>query len=224
MTDNQESVISKITEKGRGKEIAIAVSLLTLIISGLQVWAALQNNRLIEAQTVEGFIPHLLDRDKKEVALVAMRFYVDREVVNSMASLVKSEVALTELAKTGTEEDKASSTNALNALNEERRNLVNNMFSTERTARISATTSLIRDWDHNIELFNEVIEIAVKSPNNKSGIINSLVLFQSFKPTVLLRFESELNEFFEQIKSNGPQTRSNIKLLQDKMNKTKSNL
>lgn len=55
--------------------IGVSISLVAVIISAIQVYAAMQNNKLIEAQTVESFIPHLMRDETKDVALIAMNKY-----------------------------------------------------------------------------------------------------------------------------------------------------
>ncbi len=199
------------------KMIAISVSVLAVIISGIQVYAAVQNNRLVEAQTVEGFIPHLMNSKTKDVALVAMNNYVDRKVVNSMASLLKSQSALQVLATSGSKSEKESSSTVLAGLNNERAALLNNMFADEKSTRVSATTSLIENWAHDAELLQQTLDRASKSLDNKSGVINSLVLLQYFDDSLLASYKNELNDFFKRVEKNGPQTRSHIEKIQAKI-------
>lgn len=200
------------------KVSAILVSIAAALISGLQVFSAFENNKLVEAQTVESFIPHLMDEKKKEIALFAMNHYVDREVVNSMALLLKSENTLGKLADSGDKDERKSSSNALDVLKEERQSLIHNMFALDKPKRISSTTSLIRDWDHNIELLQEVLSIA-KTKNNKSGVINTLVLFENFDALLLSKYKDELEEYFNLVSGNGDQTRAHIKKLEKMISK-----
>lgn len=193
----------------------IVISVVAVIVSGIQVYAAIQNNRLVEAQTIGGFIPHLMKNETRTVALVAMNRYVDRGVVIEMASLLKSEVALEELSKKGTTVEKDTTIQALNGLNKERSALIEKMFSNNKSERITATTSLFRDWSHTGQLLEEALTRAEKTPNQKSGVINTLVLFSSFDPLILISYEENLEKFFGKIDKNGPQTRSNIDKLRE---------
>ena len=202
------------------KVIAVAVSFVAAIISGAQVYTAIQNNRLVEAQTVESYIPHLMNSESRDYALLAMNRYVDRDVVNEMASMLKSQAALKVLSAKGTSAEKEASQKVLAKLDEERFALVNDMFSDEKTKRIAATTALIRNWEHNEALLQESLTLANKKPEHKSGVINVLVLWTYFDREILVSYSNELNDFFNAVKNNGDQTRSYIAKLREIMGDT----
>ncbi len=199
--------------------IGIAISIAAVIVSSLQVYITIQNNKLIEAQTIESFIPHLMENKTKDIALVTMYKYVDRDIVNEMASLLKSESALEVLTKKGTETERKSTEKALKNLNKERVLLINKMFSNVKSERIAATTSLYRNWNHTGQLLEEVLAKGEKLPENKSGVINILVLLSGFDSSLLLSYKKELEKFFKVVEKNGPQTLSRINNLREIINK-----
>lgn len=198
--------------------IGVSISVVAVVVSVIQVYAAIQNNRLVEAQTIESFIPHLMKNETKDIALVAMNRYVDRSVVNEMASLLKSEVALQTLAKKGTAVERVATKKVLIGLNQERVTLVEQMFSDIKSERIVATTSLVRNWNHTSQLLEDALTRAKKTPDNKSGVINTLVLLSAFDPSLIVSYGEDLEEFFKMVEKNGPQTRSRITKLREILN------
>ena len=197
--------------------IGFSVSVVAVIVSAIQVYTATQNNKLIEAQTIESFIPHLMKKETKDIALIAMNKYVDRTIVNDMAALLGSETALTVLSKKGSESQKNSSSNTLNELNTRRTVLITKMFDPDKGTRIGATTQLIRNWDHTAQLLEDALLFAKTKSKNKSGTINTLVLLSYFSAELLNSYQEELNDYFNIVKDNGSQTRSNIEKVRENM-------
>ena len=105
----------------------------------------------------------------------------------------------------------------LTGLKQKRTALIEQMFADNKTERVTATTSLIRNWEHSGQLLEEVLDRGFKSPQNKSGVINTLVLLGEYDSALLISYAEELNAYFSLIEANGPQTRSNISRLKELM-------
>lgn len=107
--------------------------------------------------------------------------------------------------------------NRSSELDQRRKQLIEEMFSTDKSTRIAATTLLIHEWASDPKLFSQVLETANRERSNKSGVINTLVLFQSLDPKILRPHAEELLDFLEAVKQNGNQTQNLIRSLKTSM-------
>ena len=96
---------------------------------------------------------------------------------------------------------------------------VQQMFSGDKPTRIAGTTRLILEKKQDPEAVRAAIIAARRNPENKSGVINTLVYFQSVDPAVLKHHRTEIERLFEAVKDNGVQTTDHIKKLQILMNR-----
>lgn len=212
-----------------GSIIAGLISFVAVLVSVGQVYTAQQQRqiastqlsiaehqtKLSAAQTVERFIPHLVGEDtKKELALITMDSFVDRDVVTKLATKLPSkgsEAALQTLVSEGKEEEKELAQKALDDFAKKRVQLVEQMFDADKNTRINATTQLIKEWNTDPKVVSLALERAKIEQDkgerrNDSGIINTLVLLQSISPNILKPYEQEIVPFIERAKGNGPQT------------------
>jgi tetratricopeptide (TPR) repeat protein len=85
--------------------------------------------------------------------------------------------------------------------------LVEQIFHTDKGTRIAATTALILDWQKYPALVPLVLKQAASQSENKSGVINALVVLQRAERRYLRQHEPELNRLLVKVADNGPQTR-----------------
>jgi len=97
------------------------------------------------------------------------------------------------------------------------RQTVEAMFGPDRDSRIDATTKLITEASGDADAVRGALDYARAHTDNKAGVINTLVYFESVRPELLLPHERELGSFFEAVKANGDQTRQHITAVLDRM-------
>jgi len=211
--------MGKGEERGVGVIIAIVVSVAGLFVSWSQMKVAQQNNRLTEAQTVGSFIPHLMEKSTKDMALIAMNKYVDREVVNDMAELLVSEKALEVLAETGSEKEMKSSQKSLEKLDVRQNDLVVQMYEATPIESSEAYMQLSQDWEKSPALLKKVfIESGRKNPDLKSTV-KTLSLICDYSPEILRNFEEELEQYFNKLDRNDAEVNRLVEKIQEKMKK-----
>lgn len=203
-------------QKKKVGRMTIALSIVALFVSVLQVWVALEQRKLAEAQTFEKYIPHLLNTDSKELALMTMSPFVDRAIVANLAEMLKSTETLEDLTKEEASKDDAES--RLAQLDQQRMALVQNIFSSNKQERINATTTLVRRWSADPKVVSAVLDYAPDHLSNKSGIINSLVVLREFSPQTLRASSEDLIPFMEAARANGPQTAGLVGDINQKLN------
>lgn len=84
------------------------------------------------------------------------------------------------------------------------------MFSEDKATRIAATTKLILERKQDESVVSPAVAKALSQPDNKSGVINTLVLLQSMSPAAVRRHSGELEKLFARVGGNGPQTTEQI--------------
>jgi len=125
-------------------------------------------------------------------------------------SVLQTSKVITETRKTFELKQPPAAAAGLPELDERRRKLIADMFSDIKQTRIDATTELIRQWASDPKVFDEALTKASQEKSNKSGVINTLVLFQSLDPKVLRPHTAELSDFFDLVQQNGKQTQDLI--------------
>ncbi len=113
------------------KDMWDKISALAPIISGLLVFGAgayftytynQQQLRLMEVQTIEKFIPHLMGSEKsKKAAILALSFLTNTKIASKFASIFASSgtvSALKSIAQTGTKEEQLLANKALKQAND----------------------------------------------------------------------------------------------------------
>jgi hypothetical protein len=193
-------------EQKKMQKMTIAISVVALVVSLLQVGVAFMQSRLSTAQTVEKFIPHLQNLATRDAALMTMSAFADRDFVTQLAEKLKATGVLQTLQANGTEQEKANATQALSALDVKRKALLERIFDADKQARIQATTELVRQWKNDPKLVPETIAVASSRIDNPSGVINALVVLREAQPEVLRANSVELADFLERAKKNGSQT------------------
>lgn len=196
----------KFLVRNFGSITAGAISVLAVLISLGQVYIGWQQRRiaeaqvsiashqdkLAEAQTVQRFIPHLVGQEsEKELALIVMDSFVNRDVVTKLATKVPSKgsvAALQSLSRQGGDADKKLAQSALDELANRRKQLVEQMFDSDLNKRRTATDQLIREWSADPEL----IPLALDRANVEQDKETSAMTRASSIPSSCLRILSRI--------------------------------
>lgn len=96
--------------------------------------------------------------------------------------------------------------------------LIEQMFSEDKATRIAATTKLIIERKQDASVVSPAVAKALSQPDNKSGVINTLVLLQSMPPELIRRHRRELERLFARVEGNGAQTVVHIEKLRKVLN------
>jgi tetratricopeptide (TPR) repeat protein len=95
---------------------------------------------------------------------------------------------------------------------------VNDMFASDKSTRIAATTRLIIERKRDPETVQMSVKSALAHSENKSGVINTLVYLENVDPAILKRNRAEIEKLFEAAKGNGEQTADHIRKVQGLLN------
>jgi len=88
---------------------------------------------------------------------------------------------------------------------------VNEMFATDKSTRIAATTRLIIEKKQDPMSVQLSVKSALAHPENKSGVINTLVYLENVDPAVLKQHRGEIEKLLNAAEANGAQTAEHIK-------------
>ena len=115
----------------------------------------------------------------------------------------------------------ANATNANNsqAGSDPPRTPVGDIFANDKGTRIGATTRLIIQRKNDPAAVQAAIRLALSQPDNKSGVINTLVYLQSVDPPLLKQNREEIEKLLTAVKDNGPQTVEHIRKVQTLLNR-----
>jgi tetratricopeptide (TPR) repeat protein len=95
---------------------------------------------------------------------------------------------------------------------------VNDMFAADKSTRINATTRLIIERKKDAGAVRMSIMSALAHPENKSGVINTLVYLENVDPVLLKQNRPEIEKLFALAKGNGDQTVEHIKKVDSLLN------
>jgi hypothetical protein len=95
---------------------------------------------------------------------------------------------------------------------------VNEMFAADKSTRIAATTRLIIEKKHDAGAVQMSVKSALAHPENKSGVINTLVYLENVDPNILKQSRSEIERLLAAAKDNGAQTADHIRKVQGLLN------
>ena len=95
---------------------------------------------------------------------------------------------------------------------------VNEMFAADKSTRIAATTRLIIEKKHDSTAVQASINSALAHPENKSGVVNTLVYLENVEPDILKQHRSEIEKLLAAAKDNGAQTTDHIRKVQGLLN------
>jgi tetratricopeptide (TPR) repeat protein len=111
-----------------------------------------------------------------------------------------------------------SNSNAGPANTDASRAQVGEIFAADKATRIAATTRLIIERKQDPAAVKQAIESALAHPDNKSGVINTLVYLENVDPAILKQNRAGVEKLLAVAKDNGPQTADHIKKVQSLLN------
>jgi tetratricopeptide (TPR) repeat protein len=96
---------------------------------------------------------------------------------------------------------------------------VNEMFTTDKSTRIAATTRLIIERKQDAGTVQMAVKSALAHPENKSGVINTLVYLENVDQAILKLNRADIEKLLDAAKANGAQTADHIRKVQSLLNK-----
>jgi tetratricopeptide (TPR) repeat protein len=112
----------------------------------------------------------------------------------------------------------ASNMGSSNANTGPRAAQVSDIFAADKTKRIAATTRLIIEHKQDPAAVKQAIESALAHPDNKSGVINTLVYLENVDPAIIKQNRASVERLLDIAKENDPQTADHIKKVQSLLN------
>lgn len=94
---------------------------------------------------------------------------------------------------------------------------VRDIFATDRATRINATTRLIIEKKRDAGAVKEAVNSALADPDNKSGVINTLVYLENVDPSILKQYRAEIEKLLAVAEKNGSQTQEHTKKVRERM-------
>lgn len=91
------------------------------------------------------------------------------------------------------------------------------LFATEKSARIAATTRSIIERKGDSGFVLQAVRAASAQPDNKSGVINTLVFLESADPALLRRHQTEIERLLKAVEDNGPETTSHVEKVKGRL-------
>ena len=90
------------------------------------------------------------------------------------------------------------------------RTQVKEIFAADKPTRIAATTRLIIQKKNDPETVKLSVRSALENPDNKSGVINTLVYLENVDPVILKQNRTEIEKLLSAAQANGAQTAGHI--------------
>ena len=199
-------------QRSKRFSIAAIVSLLAVVISGLQVWVSIEQRKLSQAQTVQQYIPHLIREDTRDLAITSLRKYFDDEYIIDVAEIYKSTNTLNRLANSQDEKTKEQARLALDVIAKTRTELIQNIFGDDKAVRIQSANEILTNWKSDPLLVSDLIDYAKKHFDNVNGVYNAAVVLNSLNVSTLRANAGVIEEFSELInRTNRNKTKSLLK-------------
>jgi hypothetical protein len=95
---------------------------------------------------------------------------------------------------------------------------VTEIFDADKSKRIGATTRLIIEKKHDTDAVKQSVNLALQHPENKSGVINTLVFLENVDPVVLKQNRAEIEKLLKVSQANGGQTAAHVAKVQALLN------
>jgi hypothetical protein len=184
-------------QRSKRFSIAAIASLLALVISGLQVWVSIEQRKLSQAQTVQQYIPHLIREDTRDLAIKSLTNYFDDEYIIDVAESYKSTVTLNQLAKSQDAKTQEQARLALAEIATTRAQLIQNIFSDDRAARIQSANEIVTNWKSDPLLVSDLIDYAKLNFDNVNGVYNAAVVLNSLNVSTLRANAGIVEEFID---------------------------
>lgn len=199
-------------EQKRTHRLMILVSAMAVIVSALQVVVAFQQRQVNAAQTVERFIPHLLNSESKDAALHTMYSFLSHDMVTQLAANLRATAVLTEVSMSDSPAQPHAQA-ALQSIERERDQLIISMFAPDRDVRVASTQALMRGWSDDGQTVAALIGQALAQPENDNGIVNSLVFLKGATMSSLAANADAVDRLLQITEDKGPITRMHASAL-----------
>ncbi|KQZ32429.1 hypothetical protein [Duganella sp. Root1480D1] len=193
-------------ERNKSSRLTAIVSTVAIVVSVLQVGVAYLQSKLATAQTIEKFIPYLQKQETRDAALLTMLAFADKDLVTHLAESLRATAVLETVQASGNQEQRDKATAALSDLERSRQALLTQIYAQEKTARVKATTELVRQWNNDPKLVPQVIDHAEKQLADHNGTINALVVLREASPEALRANAADLLPFLAKAANNGAQS------------------
>jgi hypothetical protein len=95
---------------------------------------------------------------------------------------------------------------------------VKEIFAADKSTRIGATTRLIIEKKNDPATVKQSTNLALENPDNKSGVINTLVYLENADPAILKQNRPEIEKLLRVSEANGSQTADHTKKVRAKLN------
>jgi hypothetical protein len=199
-------------EYSRSKKISITVivSAAAVIISGLQVWISIEQRRLSEAQTVQQYIPHLFDPERRDVAFRALRKYIGEESLIELAGEYRATRTLKTLAASDDKWIQQQANKIISEVDAQREALTEKLFSENKAERIEAASEILSNWGWDEQLVPKLLTFASDNLSNHNGVYNTLVILNGLPKLNLMANARQLSEFLSTLSGDeqiGPKTK-----------------
>jgi len=188
-------------QRSKRFSIAAIVSLLAVVISGLQVWVSIEQRKLSQAQTVQQYIPHLIREDTRDLAIKSLRKYFDDEYIIDVAESYKSTNTLNRLANSQDEKTKEQARLALDGIASARSGLIKNIFGEDKAVRIESANEIATNWRSDPLLVSELVDYAKRNFDNVNGIYNAAVVLNTLNVSTLRANAGVIEELIKLVNS-----------------------
>ncbi|HEV7747534.1 MAG TPA: TIR domain-containing protein [Pyrinomonadaceae bacterium] len=95
---------------------------------------------------------------------------------------------------------------------------VKEIFAADKSTRIGATTRLIIEKKNDAATVKQSTNLALENPDNKSGVVNTLVYLENADPAILKQNRPEIEKLLRASEANGAQTAEHSKKVRAKLN------
>jgi tetratricopeptide (TPR) repeat protein len=95
---------------------------------------------------------------------------------------------------------------------------VRDIFAADKSTRIAATTRLVIEKKRDPEAVRQAIRSALEHPENKSGVINTLVFLENVEPSILKQQRAEVEKLLAVARRNGEQTAEHVRKVEAILN------
>jgi hypothetical protein len=177
------------------------------VLASRQESIAIINAKVAQARLIASFLEPLTgdDAQKKKIAIKGILIALPDEGPNIVSTI------------SVTDESEEIQRYAKSSLDKRRRQLIQDIFSKNKRARISATTELVSGWRKDEKLVPLMLDFAISNISHKSGAINTLVVLQNVDAEFLKENQNQLEAFFEKAAPNGLQTKQHIDKVRERL-------
>jgi hypothetical protein len=155
------------------------------------------NSQVNQAQLISTFLDPLMSTDsvKKAIAINAI-----------LIGIPNQGKMIVEVLSRSMDIDNSTRNSARNAIDTRRTTLIKTLYSEQKSDRVNAADDLIRNWNDDPKVLEEMITAANLSlryedyyPDRANGLYNCVVVMNNLNQSLLKKYDEELLELFDQI-------------------------